>query len=172
MKLSKDIQKHQMYVKTLSNTGTTRGYVFVYPNGSLHMNPQNDFYLNIFLTKTTEIDEYVDIQKDDTIYVINRQNINPYFIELGFFNSVDRIKVNEGSQLTSTMIEYIKTIEPDVQNLSDSHIRTWFNNIGINKFSKKKEGSSDTILDDLEKLEILWNSIISKSEYYPIKINK
>jgi len=172
MELNQNIQKHQIYVKTLNNTGSTKGYVFAYPDGSIHLNPQYDFYLNIFLTRTTEIDEYVDTQKDDTTHTIERQNINPYFIEFGFFDSISRVKVNDGSQLTSAMIEYIKAIKPETLDMSIAEIRSWFNNIGINEFSKKQADSIDTILDELAKLEILWDSIVSKAEYYPITINK
>jgi hypothetical protein len=66
-----------------------------------------NYYLPIMLSRTSEIYEYVDTKKDEKISVIDRQEINPYFIELGFFDEISRIKTNIGSDLTIKMLNFI-----------------------------------------------------------------
>ena len=59
--------------------------------GGLATYYDSDWYLNVMLTKDIELTNYVEINKDATKYTINRQNINPYFYELGFFETIDSI---------------------------------------------------------------------------------
>ncbi len=62
---------------------------FVQPNGILSGQNTSDFYINIPIYLSYKLyNEYINIDKDKTTTIINRQNINPFFIELGFFNSI------------------------------------------------------------------------------------
>lgn len=54
--------------------------------------PESDFYINIPLFKKIKLtDEYVDISVDPKKHTVQRQLINPYFIELGFFENIESI---------------------------------------------------------------------------------
>lgn len=59
------------------------------PNGTLDIQNESDFYLNVFLTRTyKKVGEYVQVDKDPFQSKIPRLNVNPYFIELGFFETI------------------------------------------------------------------------------------
>jgi len=78
-----------------------------YIQKKIQLNKEKDNFLTIMLSKTRVIDGYVDEKKDERIVKVERQQINPYFIELGFFDDISRIKVNKGADLTDRMIDYI-----------------------------------------------------------------
>lgn len=127
--------------------------------------PQYDFYLPVFITRTSNLMEYVNVTRDDTIFNIQRQEINPWFIEFSFFDTIIRNKSNNGIDLTNAMLLYIKTVRPDVANLADADLRVWFDTrgeLGIDKID----------LDAIDKLEYLNTNIISKAFKYGIDINK
>ena len=106
-----------------------------------------DKYISVVLTKTGEVFEYVDVKRDNKIYTIDRQEFNPYYINFGFFDSIQRVKVNNSIDLTSDMISYLrnnyaqeKIIEQygvsQIQNLTDSAISLYpqdkrIGNLGI-----------------------------------------
>jgi hypothetical protein len=143
----------------------------------------SDVYINVFLTKTYEINDYVDIQKDENIYVIDKQNINPYYLSFGFFDSIDRIKINSSNDLTNNMINYLNTAYTS-SIYSDRYkgdTLKWFNDVGYNELINDKQIKIDEVtgkkieengLDKLEQLDANINNIISKSFYFPIDINK
>jgi len=145
------------------------------------INPiEQAYYINVFLTKTCEVFEYVDVKKDEKVFRIDKQEINPFYINFGFFNSVKRIKVNTKNDLTPEMIDYINaTYDTSVANYTD--VGQWFDAIGYNILindvattvnavtgEKKQENG----LERLEKLEKNSDSITSKAFYFPILINK
>lgn len=66
-----------------------------------------DYFLPIMISRTSEVYEYVDVKKDEKTIKIDRQEINPYFIELGIFDDLSRIKSNVGSDLTYKMMNFI-----------------------------------------------------------------
>jgi len=66
------------------------------------------FYIDVLLTKTFEVIDYVDTKKDEKIYTINRQEFNPYFIDFEFFSTLNRVKSNQGNDLTTDMINYLR----------------------------------------------------------------
>ena len=140
-----------------------------------------DYYINVFLTKTCEIFEYVDVKKDEKIFKVERQKINPYYIDFGFFNSVNRIKVNNYGDLSDVKINYLKKKYKESIDLYNQDVELWFNKIGynilvntviitINKETGEEKRESE--LDTLEKIESNSSSIVSKSYYFPISINK
>lgn len=61
----------------------------VQPDGTYASSNINDFYINIRLNRKIKVfDDYVDIQKDPFKTEMDRQNINPWFVEFGFFESI------------------------------------------------------------------------------------
>lgn len=145
---------------------------FIYDDGSRKRFPEFDFYLPLFLTKTYELHEYVQVNKDDRIQVIERQEFNPFFIEFGFFDSIERNKVNHGSELTSAMLDFIRLRREDVAALNDNDLRTWFDEIGINEFPWNKGTSNETTIDDIDEVSFVAGHIISKAKQFNIDINK
>lgn len=55
----------------------------------------NDWFLTIPIYKSISSDGYVTVNKDNFIYKIERQEINPYFFELGFFETIEQIGYNQ-----------------------------------------------------------------------------
>lgn len=61
-------------------------------NGNVSNINFSDFYLNLFLTKyNNKYSDYVDVNVDTYKTQIDRQLINPFFIELAFFETVNKI---------------------------------------------------------------------------------
>ncbi len=61
----------------------------------------DDFYIDVFLTKSfRKVDEYIDVEKDDLRTSIDRQLVNPYFIELAFFETIKSINVSGSTNTT------------------------------------------------------------------------
>jgi len=69
------------------------------PDGTYSENNVNDFFITTMLTKDSKlVDEYVDISIDPTKETMDRQFVNPYFMELGFFETIDRIGLDTDSE--------------------------------------------------------------------------
>ena len=145
---------------------------FVHKDKTAHRFPEFDFFLPIFLTRTNEIFEFVQINKDDTIQVIERQEVNPFFIELSFFDSIEQHKVLRGSDLTIPMIQYIQSVRPDLTGFSNQQVVEWFDQIGINELPWFKGTNNEVTADDIDKISLLPNHTISKADYFNIDINK
>jgi hypothetical protein len=65
----------------------------VQPNGSFASINYSDYFVNIMLEKTfNKYDDYVNIYVDPFKTEINRQLINPYFVEFSFFETIKIIK--------------------------------------------------------------------------------
>lgn len=61
----------------------------VQPNGSVGTQNHSDYYINIPIKRTIKkFDDYINVEKDPLRVKINRQQINPYFIELAFFETI------------------------------------------------------------------------------------
>ena len=66
-----------------------------------HQRNKGDFYLTVSLFKNIKLnDAYVDIFQDETKFTIQRQEVNPYFSEFGFFMPIRTIG-NENSKSSS-----------------------------------------------------------------------
>lgn len=50
-----------------------------------------DFFITLPIYKTQDIEGYVEVERDPLKTVVNRQLINPYFIELGFFENINSV---------------------------------------------------------------------------------
>jgi len=174
-----NIYKFKIPVITSPSPDMPEGYGFVHKVGKdriLSSFPQKDFYLPVFITRTANLLEYVDISYDDTIFTMQRQEVNPWFIEFSFFDTIKRNKVNKGSDLTLTMINYIKTVvfpnRPEVATLSDADLKIWFDNSGRYELPWNKGLPNETDLDTLDRLKFLNSNIISKAFTVGIDINK
>ena len=55
----------------------------------------SDWYINIILKKDIELTDYVEVNKDSYQIIIDRQEINPYFYELGFFETIESISYDQ-----------------------------------------------------------------------------
>lgn len=143
----------------------------------------SDLFINIFLTKTCEIFEYVDVKKDDKTYLIERQLINPYYIDFGFFNSIKRIKINNSSELTPAMKNYLQSAYTEsIEGVKyEGDVDKWFSDIGYNllinnttiyidEATGKKIKTNE--INKLEEIEKDNNSVISKAYFFPISVNK
>jgi hypothetical protein len=64
------------------------GDKIVNENNTLGTLSNHDWYIDLILRKSMVLDGYVQINRDDFIYEIERQIINPYFYELGFFETI------------------------------------------------------------------------------------
>ena len=161
-------------VRTSPDTTMAEGYGFVWegPDRTLQTYPQNDFFLPIFLTRTGNLMEYVDITHDDTIFVMERQEFNPWFIEFSFFDTIERNKVNDGSDLTNIMINYIRSVRPDIAALINNEVKNWFDTTGRYQLPWNKGKSNEKNLDDLDIISLINQNIISKAFFNKIDVNK
>lgn len=161
-------------VRTTPDSGSTLGYGFVHEGQvrTIHSYPESDFYLPVFITRTESLVEYVEVTQDDTIFYMERQEFNPWFIEFSFFDTIKRNKINEGIDLTSDMLTMIKSVRPEISSYIDSDIRNWFDNIGKNEIPWNKGQIGETNLDTLDQISLINENIVSKAFYYKIDINK
>jgi len=166
-----NIQKYSIYTDANKISGDT--WEFLHKSDmKQHGFPEHDFHLPIFLTRTNEVFEYVQIDKSDKIEKIERQEVNPFFMELSFFDGINKNKVLKGSDLTNDMINFIREIRIEVANASNSEIVVWFDQIGINEFPWNKGTSSEVTLSDIDRISLNASHIISKANYFNIDINK
>lgn len=171
MDFSTDTDKYELYVQTALDSGFTSGYGFVYSDRSVHSGPESDFILPVFLKKTYNYYEYVDVKKDDTILPIQRQEINPFFIEFSFFDDVQRVGLQNGYQLTNTMVEFVKSRRADVSGRTDQEVRQWFNDFGYFELPWNKGSTNETTLAEIENNGILLDTITGKAKIFNITIN-
>jgi hypothetical protein len=54
--------------------------------------------------KTIDIEEYVDVSIDPYRFTVERQFINPFFVEIGLFKNIDSIR-QENSDITYSVEE-------------------------------------------------------------------
>lgn len=169
-----NIHKFEIAVKTSPDSGSTLGYGFIHegPVRTVNTLPQNDFFLPVFITQTQDYYEYVNVTHDETIFTMERQLFNPYFLEFGFFEGIKRNKVNNGEDLTVAMINYIRAVRTDISYLSNQEVKDWFDNTGKYELPWNKGAANETDLDKLDKINLLLQNIISKANYYNITINK
>jgi len=165
-----NIQRYEIYVD--AEADSPGFWKFVHSNGSRSGFPEFDFYVPIFLTKTYDIFEYVQVDKQEGIQPIERQEFNPFFIEFGFFDTIKRNKVNHGSELTSAMINFIRIRRQDVSNLSDNELRRWYDDIGVNEFPWNKGTAIETTASDIDESTFVVSNIVSKAKFFNIDINK
>lgn len=158
------------------NNRYTRKSIKLSSNNIAGATVYDDYYIPILLTRNSEIIDYVDVQKDESIFKIDRQNINPYYIELNFFSTISRNKTSQGSELTPIMINWMQnyfrnTITQSKIN-TDNKAKTWFDYVGLNFFALQKDEDGVTNLDKMEQNQIIWTNLSSKANFKSIDINR
>jgi len=171
-----EVLKHKIYVHYIRLSGGTEGFLSE-DRLRLLPQPENDFYLTLNLKKTFSVNGYVDIQKADDVFTVERQEFNPYYIEYGFFNSIKRIKITSGADLTPRMKVFIQERRPDVDFSSyegfdiSTKIETWYDQEGKNELPWNEGTALETTTDDIELSDFNEKSVISKASFFPITIN-
>jgi len=166
-----DFIKTTIYVDVRPTSAYTQGYAF-FRNGSVSDIPFNDFYLNIPLYKTYQVMDYVDVQKDNRIQRIERQEVNPFYLEYAFFDNILRNKVNNGEDLTDTMINFILSVRTDLQGSTNTEIRNWFDYVGKNELPWTAPDGAKVTIDEIETSQVMLTSIVSKAKLLNIDIQK
>ena len=171
MTFDSEINRYELYAQIAPNSAYTFGYGFVHTDREVRPNSEFDLVVPIFLKKTSDYYEYVDVKRDDKIAILNRQEINPFFIELSFFDDVDSVGLKNGYQLTNSMVEFIRTRRSDLTGMIDQEVRVWFDNFGIYQLPWNKGESNETTLAEIETNGILMNTIIGRAQLFNIEIN-
>ena len=110
-------------------------------NAGLASSYDSDWYLNLFLTKDIELTEYIEINKDTYQLTIDRQDINPYFYELGFFETIESI------------------------NYDSENISFWANIVNINSVQTSESPQLYNAL-----FNVMGTSLILKSNVFNIEL--
>lgn len=97
MNENEDIYSVKLYLENTSNNLTKK------ESGITSSN----FFLNIPLVKTgKKIEDYINIEKDPFKTQMERQNINPLFIEFSFFNTIQSISKSDDINILSFTNDY------------------------------------------------------------------
>lgn len=165
-----NIQQHKIYVEAIEVAPDC--WDFVQTDRSTNRFPEFDFHIPVYLKRTYELHEYVQVDKEDDIIPIERQEFNPHFIEFGFFDTIERNRVNNGGELTVAMLNFIRLRRPDIAGLNDNEIKKWFDDIGKNEFPWNKGTALETTINDIDRVSFVASHIISKANYFNIDINR
>lgn len=169
---SDNLEYYKIYVDAVAVSGETNSWNFIADNGDILGLPEHDFWLPVMLSRSYDLYEYVEVFKDDKIEVINRQEINPYFIELSFFNNITKITVLKGIDLNSAMITYIKSKRSEVSLFTNQQVKDWFDQIGVHELPWNKGTVDEVTFDSIDNITVSSSHIISKANYFKIDINK
>jgi len=168
-----NIQKFKIFART-TPTDDVGGYKFVHEGNvrTAQSTPQFDFFIPLMLTRTGSLSEYVEIFRDTSIYKIERQEVNPWFLEFSFFDSIKYNKPTVGSGLTQVVIDYIRRAMPETESMNNDQVRVWFDTVGYNDLPWYKGQSNEITADFLDKLSLNNEDIVSKAFFRKIDINK
>jgi hypothetical protein len=169
---TENIHKFKIFART-TPTGENGEYQFVH-EGEVRKTssmPQFDFYIPVLLTKTETLYEYVEVFRDTSIYDIERQEINPWYVEFGFFDSIKYNKPTVGSGLTQSVVDLIKELKPELANYTTNEVMIWFDRLGYNEFPWNKGEQNEVTRDYLSKFKLNNEEIVSKAFYRNININ-
>jgi len=89
----------------------------VQPDGTYSTQNYSDYYFNVFLTRELKIiDEYIDIQLDPLRVRMEKQLINPWFIEFGFFGDIGSTGISASTNVNNykTIINKAKLFSIDI----------------------------------------------------------
>ena len=83
----------------------------VQPDGTYGTQNHKDFYFNVKLNRELKLfDDYVDVELDPLRVSMERQLINPSFIEFGFFESIKSTGISGNTNSNNTLV-------PTTQNI-------------------------------------------------------
>lgn len=166
---TQNIAKFIIYADCYYDDGVLK---FVHKNKQSYNFPEFDFYIPIFLLKSNHNFDYIQINKDSREYNLEPQSFNPFFIELSFFDNIQRSKVLSGVDLNNDIINFIRDSRIELSELTNQEIVFWFDQIGVNELPWFKGTQNEITADDLDKINFLQNNIISKANFFNIDINK
>ena len=171
-----EILNHKIYARTIPFSAFSSGYGFVLNNGNVSQTPQSDFYVPVLLNRTGKYYEYVDVQYDNQVFFVERQEFNPYFIELGFFDTIKEIYISGASDLNTQMFNAITAQTSSYIGLQYD-FNTWFNDVGMNILPSSSADTGNASSVTLESLSLLNDvninsNLISKANKYPINIQE
>lgn len=170
-----------------SSSGQTISYQIKHSDGNVYSFPESDFFINVSLFKNVYINDYVSIDKQENIRSIQRQRINPFFIEYSFFDSIKRNKINSGNDLTQEHVNFIRDRRPDINSSfppnqtfnyrgqmidGDERIKRWFDLSGKNELPWNEGTENEVTINDLDKVVTNITNIVSKADYFNININR
>jgi hypothetical protein len=165
-----EIKKYRLYVRTQPSDLFESGYAFIDGSGSYFEYPQSDMYVPIILEKTSNMIGYVDVRVHNPSESIQRQEINPFFYEYSIFDSINRIKPNSGTDLSSSMVDSIRSMFQRLSGSTDQQIRDWFDYEGINSLPWISESGVTVSIDDLTTSNIDLNTLSSRARIHEIDI--
>lgn len=167
------ILKYNLFLDTRPSNLFPSGYgIYQASTGTLDINAESDFYINIPLYQTYELNDYVDVDIDKNIQSIERQEINPFYLEYVFFDDIIRNKVNNGSELSVIQLNYIRSVRFDVSFLNDQELRRWFDSQGKNELPWRTIMGQRITIYDIEKAQVNLINIIGKADVLNISINR
>lgn len=89
------------------------------PSGTYATINHSDFFINIPLKSSyKKFEDYISIDKDVFQTKLNRQEFNPYFIELGFFETIQQLSLSASSITYTTNVNEIVESKCDIYNIS------------------------------------------------------
>jgi hypothetical protein len=80
-----DVKKYQIRLNKIGESSIVRS------DGVIANTYDKDFYITVSIFKKNKVEGYVNVDVDPLRLVVERQFINPYFIELGFFEDIDSV---------------------------------------------------------------------------------
>jgi len=170
--MEKDTERYKIFINTQPTDEFEKGYGIIHSNRSVSEIPENDFFVQFSMNRTEKIIDYVDTDVDDKIKKIERQEINPFYVEFGFFDNVDKIHINKGSDLSATLINYIRLIRPELRIMSNQEVRLWFNLKGKSTLPWTLKKGNKVTIDDLDVIQTNLSNVTSKAKALNITINK
>ncbi len=93
-----DIIKYQIRLNKIAENSIIRS------DGTVASTYDKDFFVTVSIFKESKIDDYINVDIDPLRLVVERQLINPYFIELGFFEDIDAV-LSENSTSNNSVQE-------------------------------------------------------------------
>jgi hypothetical protein len=81
----KEVFKYKIRLNKIPGGG------IVTSSGVISDSYDKDFFITLPIYKTEDLEGYVGVEKDPLKTTLQRQLINPYFIELGFFENIKSV---------------------------------------------------------------------------------
>ena len=173
MTFDSDVNKYEIYAHLVKTDNFTSGYGFLHSNNNVYAHIENDIVIPVFLTRKNDYHEYVDVKLSDPITFVDRQQVDPYFMELGFFDGLQTGELRKGSQLNTNSIKYIIERRPDIASMTPSQVRVWYEKIGYLQLPWNiNDAVLKTTVDDIENASSTIATIEGKAKAYNININK
>lgn len=172
MEIIDNIEHRQIYIECDLVTGTTDSWIFTHKDRTQHLVPEFDFWIPILINRSYKNFEYVSVDIDESIDVIERQNVNPYFVEFSFFDSIQTHTPVKGSNLTASMVSYIKENKPELSGSTSQEVKEWYDITGFNSLPWEGVSGNKITSNDISTASTTSSQTVSKANYFNIDINR